>query len=116
MAFPVRGEGGVGGWWPPKWTNFGRSSGRPPASSTWASSADLYSRGLAECGGWLLLCPGDGNVGLEFECEEFEAEPELLGKKAARLVWASRWAPSPSAAKTSVIGGSRFAVCVAGTW
>lgn len=55
-------------------------------------------------------------MGLEFECEEFEEEPLFVGKKEGLLLVASRWAPSPSAANTSVIGGRRLLVCVAGTW
>lgn len=58
------------------------------------------------------MWPGDGNAGLEFECDEFDAEPEFW-KKLGRA-GASRCVPKPSDAKTSEIGGNRLAVWVAG--
>jgi len=52
-------------------------------------------------------------LGRELEWEELELDPLGGGKKPVR--GASRCWPSPSPAKTSVIGGNLLAVCVAGT-
>jgi len=55
-------------------------------------------------------------VGLEFECDELEVEPEFCWKNVAARPVDSRCVPKFSAAKTSVMGGRRLLVCVAGTW
>ena len=55
-----------------------------------------------------------GKAGREFECEELEAEPEFWKNDARPDV--SRCTLRPSDAKTSVMGGSRLLVWVAGTW
>jgi hypothetical protein len=52
--------------------------------------------------------PGEGNVGLEFDVDELDAEVEFWKKVVLPDV--SRCAPSPSDANTSVIGGRRLLV------